>query len=141
MNIIVNVYAVLVAALVPMALGFLWYGPLFGKMWMQLVGFTEQSLAKAEERNMLWVVLLQFLGALSMSFVLAHWLVFAGAFLQTGGVIAALANVFWIWLGFIVPVTMGAFLWEAKSWKLWALNASYYLVSLVCMGAILALWV
>ena len=32
------------AALVPMVIGFVWYGPLFGKTWMEEMGFTEASL-------------------------------------------------------------------------------------------------
>lgn len=47
---------------------------------------------------------------------------------------------FWNWLGFVAPVTLGAVLWEGKHWKLWFLNNGYYLVTLLLMGAVLALW-
>jgi len=43
-------------------------------------------------------------------------------------------------LGFIVPVTVGVVLWENKSWKLWCINSSNYLVTLLIMSVILALW-
>lgn len=86
-------------------------------------------------------MIFQFVGALLMSFVMAHVLVFASAFTQTVGYMAGITNAFWNWIGFVVPVTMGVFLWEGKSWKLWALNAGYYLVTMLIMGVILAVWV
>jgi len=40
----INYLAVLVAAIASMALGFLWYGPLFGNQWKKLMGFTDKSM-------------------------------------------------------------------------------------------------
>ncbi len=37
----INYGAVLVAAIIEIVLGFLWYGPFFGKMWMKSIGVTE----------------------------------------------------------------------------------------------------
>ena len=57
------------------------------------------------------------------------------------GIVSVLGVVgFWNWLGFVAPVTLGSVLWEGKSPKLWVLNNGYYLVSLIVMGVILALW-
>ena len=53
---------------------------------------------------------------------------------------AGLQGGFWNWLGFVMPVTLGIVLWEGKSWKLFGINAGYYLVSLPIMGVILAMW-
>jgi len=39
-----NPYILLLAGLVPIIVGFVWYGPLFGKPWMRVNGFTEESL-------------------------------------------------------------------------------------------------
>jgi len=41
-----NFWILFIAALVPMLVGFFWYGPLFGKPWMKVNGFTEESLKK-----------------------------------------------------------------------------------------------
>ena len=41
-----NIYMIFVAALIPFLLGALWYGPLFGKPWMKVNGFTEEYLKK-----------------------------------------------------------------------------------------------
>ena len=80
------------------------------------------------------------ISAVVMSYVLAHSLVFAAAYLKMSGVRAGIMCGFWNWLGFIAPVTLGAVIWEGKPWKLWLLLNSNYLVALPVMGVILALW-
>jgi hypothetical protein len=40
-----NFYIFFLAALVPLIIGFVWYGPLFGNVWMKEMGFTKESLA------------------------------------------------------------------------------------------------
>ena len=40
----VNWLAVLVGTVLSMALGALWYGPLFGQYWLKLIGKTEEEL-------------------------------------------------------------------------------------------------
>ncbi len=132
----INYVAVVVAAIASMILGFLWYGPLFGKQWMKLSGVT---MPKNGPPPGMWKnYLLALIGSLVMAFVLTHSLVFAGAYLGVTGVSAGLHAGFWNWLGFIAPVTLGSVLWEGKSWKLWCLNNAYQLISLLVMGVILA---
>lgn len=84
--------------------------------------------------------LYQFIGSLIMAYVLAHALVFASAYLKVEGVSAGLTVGLWNWLGFVAPVTLGSVLWEGKPKKLWILNNAYYLLLLMVMGVILALW-
>ena len=134
----VNYLAVFAAAVVGMALGALWYSPvLFGKTWMSLTGLSEETLTKAKEKGMAKSYLIGFIGTLIMSYVLAHITSYASATTFLEGSLAG----FWIWLGFIAPVALGTVLWEGKPVKLYILNTSYYLVALVLMGAILAVWV
>ena len=136
----INYWAVLVSAVAAVVVGALWYGPVFGKFWMSLVGLTTESM-KSMKMSPFAAMAGGFLGALFTAFVLAHHLVFANAFLGTTGAESGLMSAFWVWLGFYVPVTAGSLLWEGKSWKLFALNAAYYLVTLAISGVILALWV
>jgi len=42
----VNVLAILVVGVAYMVVGFLWYGPLFAKPWMKLVGMTQEDLQR-----------------------------------------------------------------------------------------------
>ena len=41
----INYIAVVVAAVASMAVGFIWYGVLFRKQWMSLMGFTAGSMS------------------------------------------------------------------------------------------------
>ncbi len=131
----INYAAVIVAAFAQMVLGFLWYGPLFGKQWASLVNVDFGSM-KPKPAAMAAMVI----SALVMSFVLAHALAFASAYLHVSGIRAGLSAGFWNWLGFVAPVALGPVLYEGKPIRLWFINAGYYLVSLLIMGAILALW-
>lgn len=136
----VNYVAVLVAAVVNMVLGFIWYGPLFGTQWMALSGFKKEDMDKAKAKGMNKAYTIMTLGSLLMAYVLSHSLVFASTYTETAGVAAGFMVGFWTWLGFVAPVTVGTVLWDGKPWKLWFLNAGYYLVALVLMGIILAVW-
>lgn len=135
-----NYWAVIVVAFINMAIGFFWYGPIFGKMWVKEMGWSEESMKTAQAKGMAKQYALTALGSLIMAFVLAHNVVFGSEYLQMWGVWAGLQAGFWNWLGFIVPVTLSAVLWEGKSWRLWFINISYYLVALLVMGGILAVW-
>jgi hypothetical protein len=136
----INYLAVIVSAIAMMALGYLWYGPLFGKQWMTLMGWTTESMAGMQRKGMAKQYGIQALGALLMSFVMAHAIVFASAYLHVSGISAGLMAGVWNWVGFVAPVTVGAVLWDGKPWKLWILNAGYYLVGLLIIGVILSLW-
>jgi hypothetical protein len=133
----INYWAVLVAAIVAIVLGFVWYGPLFGKKWAELSGLSMDTMKKPQASKMVIMVI----GTLIMSWVLAHAVVFANAYLNTSGVSSGLMVGFLNWLGFVAPVTLGVVLWEGKSWKLWWINSGYYLVELCIMAVILALWI
>ncbi len=63
-----NFIAILVAALIPMIMGFVWYHPkVFGTAWMRLAGMTEE---KTKQGNMAVKFGLSFLFSLMISFVL-----------------------------------------------------------------------
>lgn len=136
----INELAVLAAAVVSMIIGFLWYGPLFGKQWMALSGISKEQMDASKMKGMHQMYALTFIGTLLTSYVLAHAIFFASTYLEIEGLSAGLQGGFWNWLGFIAPVTLGMVLWENKPWKLWILNNGYYLVNFLIMGVILVLW-
>ena len=129
----VNLLAVLVAAVVAFILGSLWYSPvLFGKQWMKLAGIKKQH----KDSNMWLRFLVYFIGQFIMAFVLAHFIIFTNSMNYVEG----LTTAFWLWLGFIAPITIGGVLWEKKSIKLFALNNAYNLIALGLMSVILLAW-
>lgn len=136
----VNYLAILVSGILSVVIGGLWYGPLFGKPWMAMVGITPESM-KSMKMTPVQAMFGGLIVGLLTAFVLAHHITFAGAYMQTSGVELGLMSAFWIWLGFFMPVNMGVVLWEGKPWKLFFLTTSYFLVNLLVSALILTLWV
>lgn len=134
----VNWLAILVAAVISMVIGFLWYSPsLFGNQWIKLSGFTKEKM-KGSTMGKIYGI--SFVVSLVTAFILTHALVFAGSFLGTKGVNLGLMTGFWNWLGFIMPVQLTGWLFERKPFNLFLINTGYQLASLVGMGIVLALW-
>lgn len=140
----VNYVAVVAAAIVNMVLGFVWYGPLFGKQWVALMGWSKEKIEAGNKKMKQegWkTYLLAFAGSLVMAGVLRYSLVFASSYMHASGLYAGVMTGFWMWFGFVAPVTLGAVLWEGKPWKWWVLMNGYYLVALVVTASLLSLWV
>lgn len=130
----VNAWAILVSAIIYMIVGSLWYSPfMFGKRWMHLAG-VEKS--KDKSKSMAQTYAIAFVFALLMSFVVAH----VAAYANADGFAEGMQTGFWLWLGLVVPVTLGGSLWEGRPWELFLINASCYLVSLLIVGGLVAAW-
>jgi len=117
----INYIAVIVAAIVQMIVGLVWYSPqLFGKAWMRLSGVSKEDMKK---RSMGKSYSVGFIAAFVTAMVMSYFLSLAGATTFGGA-----ANVaFWIWLGFLATTMLGSVLWEAKPTTLYLINVSYQL--------------
>lgn len=127
----INWLAVLAASLVGFAVGAVWYGPLFGKAWMETVNMTPEDAAGA---NMAKLFGLSFVFQLLMAVNLAMFLgteVDAG----TGALYGFLAGFGWI--AFALSVNA---LYERKSWRYMAINGGYWTVTFTLMGLVLGVW-
>jgi len=129
----VNWVAIVIAAIAQFVIGWIWYGPLFGKTWMSMMGMSQQSMGR---EGMSKTMILTFIGSLVTAAVLSMLVGWMGA--KTLG--AGIAAGFWAWLGFVATVTLGGVLFAKMSWNLYILNNAYQLISLAVMGAILARW-
>ena len=128
-----NFLAVLVAGIAAMVVGYLWYGPLFGKPWAQMMGFTKDKMDAAKKNSMTTAYVVNFIAALVMAYVLSNSFA-ARPLLDLGG---ALWLSFWIWLGFMATILLAPVLWENKPMKLYWINSLYYLVVIWVMAIIL----
>ena len=132
-NFSINVFALVGAAVAKMALGALWYSPaLFLKPWLRLTRTTEEQM----KERMAQALAVDILGSFVMAFVLVQAIRYAGAVTMPHG----MAVGFWTWLGFVAVSTIGTVTFERKPFKLFLLNNGYTLLSLLIMGAILAVW-
>lgn len=137
------VLRIIIAAVVSHLLGFLWYGPLFGKRWMELMKLGPKDMEKAKQKGMAKVMVGSFVASLVMAAVL-DFVVGEVGFVDVTGATSALLNALGgafvgaiVWLGFVATKSLGSVFWEGKSWKLYFLNTVYDLVNLLLMGAIL----
>jgi hypothetical protein len=124
----INWLAVIIAAVSAFFVGGLWYGPLFGRAWMNAWNFTEEQLAT---RNMPMV----FGVSLTLSFIAASNLaMFIGAEAELAfGLFAGFAA----GLGWVATFLGILYLFEQRSLELFMINGSYCVVALTLMGAIL----
>ena len=132
----VSLISVLGATVASIAVGFVWYGPLFGKQWSELMGQPQEALPAQRQKSMGKSYVLMAIGSLIMSFILANFVQVTGALSLIDGMSVA----FWAWLGFAVPLLLNEVLWQSKPMKLYLINIGYQLVSFVLMGAIVAAW-
>jgi Protein of unknown function (DUF1761) len=136
----INYWAVLLSAVAAMVIGWLWYGPLFGKQWASAMGFSPEYMQEAMKKSGAKSYIIMAIGAILMAFILDHAIIFASAYLGLTGIAGGVVFAFLNWLGFIAPVTIGSVLWENKPLKFWFITSGYYLVTLLVMGIILSLW-
>lgn len=112
----INYWAVLVCAVWAMAVGIIWYGPLFGKKWLKVIGATDSGLEarKKMQQGAVKLYFVQFILTLFQAWVLAYYI---AGWREVSG----LENALWIWVAFIVPVLAGVAMWNNDSAKVsWA---------------------
>lgn len=122
-----------------MVLGFVWYGPLFGNKWLEIVGASKLDMEARKEMQKkagpLYFV--QFLLTLFQVYVLAHYV-------KGWTEVSAVENALWIWAAFVMPIVAGGAMWNNDSRKIaWArflIQAGYQLILFVTFGYILGVW-
>ena len=135
----VNYVAVLIAAIVSIVVGFVWYTVLFGKQWTKLMGFTKESMEQAK-KGMGKTYSISFVLGLVTAYVLFHVMAMSEAYFGNPPVTTGLMTAFWSWLGFVMPVQATDVLFGGKkSWKLFWINTGYQLASLLAMGVAIGL--
>lgn len=131
----INLLAVLIAAVLNMVIGWLWYSPwLFGKMWLAAIGKTQEDI-KQNSTGPLYVI--NTIACLVTAYVLAHIVDYAAATTAATGAQTG----FWVWLGFVAMTLLPVYLFEMRPKKLYFIYVVYQLISFVLMGVILAIWV
>ncbi len=135
----INHWVILGCAVLAMVAGGLWYGPLFGKQWMAIIGLSADCSGDGNGKKMLPLYLVQFLLVIFQLYVLAY-VVTAGKY--TFGMSSVAASL-WIWAGFILPTLAGSSMWTADSasvkWSRFLIQTGYQFVVAAIFGFILGL--
>jgi hypothetical protein len=129
----IHFFPIFVAALVKIVLGALWYSPaLWIRPWRRMTGITEEQMRE----GMAKAVVVDIIGSFVMAFVLFHAIRYA----EASTILQGLAVGFFCWLGFIAVAAITTVTYERKPFALFLLNNGYLLISLLLMGAIMAVW-
>ena len=135
----INYAAIGTGAVVSMLFGAIWYGPLFGKIWMKIIGVTpeDEAARKEMQKGAAPLYFIQFVLTLFQVLVLAHLIADTT---RVGGIERAL----WIWAAFIIPTLAGSAMWTAEKAKIkWArflIQGGYQLLMFAVYGALLQFW-
>jgi hypothetical protein len=124
--------AVLTATVLAFVIGGLWYSPLlFGKGWMAENNLTPEIAGK---RNQGLIFGASFILLLLAAIVLAMFL--GGKATAVTGLAAGLL----VGVGWLATSLGVLYLFEARSFRLFAINAGYLIVTFAVMGTILGAW-
>ena len=125
--------AIVVASVASFIFGWIWYGPLFGKIWLKGSGMSGKEMKKHKGGmggKMIW----SFVGTLVMSYVLSNVIVWAGV---SGFNDVAMLGA-WLGIGFFAATTLlGEVLWKGRPWKFFLLNSVYWILNLIIVGAVI----
>ena len=129
----VNYLAVVVAAIVALVIGFVWYSPrVFGNRWMAYLGTTQAQLGNPGPTGMAVGVIASLINA----WVIALLALNLGGKTLTDGVLLGIL----VWLGFMATITAAQISFEKKPWGLWILNNAHNVIVQVIMSAIVTVW-
>lgn len=127
----VNPLALVAGVVVMQVLGFLWYGPLLGKIWMKAMGKTREDLASASLPIIVSIV------ATTVAVVGLAWLIGSTSSPDalTGAVYGLIVSI-----AFVASAVVTSAVYESKSWVVSTIYIGYNIVGLTAVGAILGAW-
>lgn len=131
----IDFVTVLVATVVGMAIGFVYFLPgVFGNAWMRAIGKTKEQLQGGA--NQLLYGFSQGAASALMAVVEAALLGASGAPSLMRGIVLG----FILWIGVVLPVVAITFLFEGRGARNIGLTSGYHLLLLVVMGGIIGGW-
>ena len=135
MNQKINHLAVIVCVILLHAIGFLWYGPLFGEKWMAMVNLDMAQIEANAPGAGIWVA--NFIASIAPVYMLA-WLL--ARLNVTSGVTGAI-------LGFLITFTfhhlptMSGNMFAQQPYGLAWITGGYSMIAMAISGFILGAWV
>lgn len=130
---LINWWAVAVATVLNMVVGFVWYGPLFGKIWLRMMDTSPDELHGGSNPV---TYLIPVVGAFVSAVVLAMVLGLLRVFTLAGG--AGWGALLWFAFGGTGLLTTGVF--ENRTAGLNWLFIAYMVLVHAAQGAMFAVW-
>ena len=131
----VNYLAVLAAVVLNMALGALWYSPiLFGRPWMAVHGFTEESIKESGGAGTGYAV------SVIVSVVLAFAVALVAEATGSDTAVEGLLLGLLLGVGFVATTAGVNYVFESRPRKLYLINVGYPVVSIALIGLLIGAW-
>ncbi len=128
-----SIWPIVAAAIAATLIGYIWYHPrVFGTLWMRLNNVSPEMAERGARRRHLYTAL----GLVANLLIASILRMFVEGVGMTSPADAARIG-FFVWLGFVAPILLGAVLWEHRPLSLYLINASYWFLALVAMAIIL----
>jgi hypothetical protein len=131
----VNYLAILVAAIAHFIVGFIWYGLLFSKKWLELLNPDEAKMEAMKKGTVI-----SFIGNFVGAFILAYATARIINTINPADIVTAILWMVLLWAGYVLIVGLNDSFFEKKPWGLFFINTLYMLVSMVIVGLILFYW-
>ena len=129
----VNYLAVIVAAIVAVIIGVVYYGPpAIASAVARAIGWTRATAARPAPAQMATGVVV----ALVNAWVLAVLALNLGGSSITDGIVLGIL----MWLGFIATVTAALVAFEGRSWSWWTVENIHHVIVQAVIGAIVTAW-
>lgn len=133
----INYFAVLVAVVASMVIGFVYYHPaVLGRVWMRLVGHSDESAQKGSPLVYPVVIVASFLTA----WALAGATFLAHEFYQGSFLVSALVTGWILWLAFTAARMLVHDIFDTRSLKITALSALNEFITITAMALVIGLW-
>lgn len=131
----INWLAFIVAGFAAMVIGFLWYGPLFGKAWIKAHKYTEKDMKNMKIKPMAAMAL----GTIN-GFVTAFFIALIINALRSGTLSSGLLAGFVLWIGIAATTRFNSVIFEQSPIKVFIINSTYDLASIIVMSVIFSVW-
>lgn len=161
-----SIWPVIICAVFAMILGAIWYGPLFGRAWMKIIGADKYDEKRRKEMQKsagpLYLIqfMLVFVQVWFIGMVVNVWGKLAELTFECNDAIGDAAQMcvfpdatstpiiigrtILLWFVFVIPTVAACSMWTADPGKVrWArllIQSGYYLVLFAIFGLILGLW-
>ena len=123
----IDLFTVVVAAILNMIIGFLWYSKwLFGHTWTKLQKIKVEEYSKVS-------ILYGFI----VSLIIAYFIAFFEGSLGVTTVTDGMFTGFCFWLGFVATTEISSVIWGKAPFQLFVLNTGCKLLSFLVMGGVI----
>lgn len=135
----ISFIGIIVAAIASFVLGFLFHGPISGKLWMKLANIHPTGKEKMSDMygQMFWNLIVNIITATVMSIIFS--LIFSSSIIGPATICKGALMGILFWFGFLVTSSAIEVIWMGRNYKLWIFESICSMISMAVMGTIIVI--